>query len=61
MKCPKLLYKLKMLSFNDLIQVLQNPGINTSRNIFKAPSGGKCYENVPYIHLWTSNNAELIC
>ena len=49
---PKLLYKSEMLLFNGLIQVLQNMGVNASRNLLKASSGAKCYENVLYIYLW---------
>ena len=38
MKCQQLLYKSKILLLNGLIQILQNPGINVSRNLLKASS-----------------------
>ena len=42
MKCQNLLNKWKILLYNGLIQVLQNPMVNASRNLFKASSGAKC-------------------
>ena len=57
MKEQKLLYESKILLFNGLVQVLQNPGVNASRNLLKA-SSAKCRKNVLYIYLWTSNGAQ---
>ena len=49
---PKIVIQTENVIFNGLIQVLQNPGVNASRNLLlKASSRTKCHENLIYIYL----------